>query len=453
MEYENSNNTEEGNESCGAERDVDGICAHQAIIIYSKLPFGNDMKKRKPKQNKPIKAVTYLDYASATPISASVRAAMATVSGVFANPGGIHRTAVEAKKTITEARKRIAETIDARPEEIVFTSSATESNMLALHGVVDAWKENHEEKPHIIISAIEHPSIIEAARKLEMHGVEVTRIGVNSEGVVDTDAIALALRPTTVLVSVIQANNEIGTIEPIETISKLLRKYRKENISMEYPLLHVDATQAFQYLPVRIVKPEVDLLTLSSGKIYGPRGIALLFIRNNIPFISPMPGGGQEDGRRGGTEATELIVGFAKAMTDAVKIRDKEKARLTNILEQAKKELKKKIPDAVLLGHPIQRIPNNFCFSVPGIESEYLVLALSAKNIFTSSRSSCGTAKKNEDAIDSHVILAIGGNTSDGTIRMSFGRDTKASDVRRAIAVAADAVATWRTWSHAHKNS
>lgn len=413
------------------------------------------MKKQKTNKNKGKIKETYLDYASATPVSASVKAAMATVDGVFANPGGLHSLAIEARKTVFEARKTIARLIDARPEEIVFTASATESNTLAITGAVEAWKKMHKDmRPHVIISAIEHPSIIEIANMLEIDGVEITKVPVDEFGVVKLDELKSALRPTTVVVSIMQANNEIGTIEPIDAITKTLRHYKKEiksELDPEYPLLHVDATQAFQYMPIRIVKPEVDLLTLSSGKIYGPRGIALLFVRNNIPFFSPMPGGGQEDGRRGGTEATSLIVGFARAMQDADNVRAKETARLQKILEAGKRELAKKIPHSKLLGHPTLRLPNNLCFSVEGVDSEYLVLALSAKHIYASSRSSCKSESMSDSEVDSHVIMAIGGSPTDGTVRLSFGRDTKETDVRRAIAVIAEATEKWKSWSHAHK--
>jgi cysteine desulfurase len=440
------------------------------------------MKKQKPKKNKPKKAVAksrpvkkvpksvvtgpeiYLDYASATPVSKAVEAAMAASAGFFANPGGLHAKAVEVKNLISESRKTIARLIDARPEEIVFTANATEANTLALNGAITAWRNvNPNETPHIIISAIEHPSIIEVAKSLEEDGVSVTRIGVDTYGMILLPELKDALQPNTVVVSIMQANNEIGTIEPIDQIVKTVRHYRKENVKkgientvkdfslLEYPLIHVDATQAFQYLPVRIVKPEVELMTLSSGKIYGPRGIALLFVRNNIGFTPTMPGGGQEGGRRGGTEATSLIVGFAKAVEETVAFREKESIRLKKILEAGKQELSKKIPTATLLGHPTNRLPNNLCFSIEDVESEYLVLELSAKKIYASSRSSCKSESTSDSEVDSHVIMAIGGSPTDGTVRLSFGRDTKETDVRRAIAVIAEATEKWKSWSHAHK--
>lgn len=410
------------------------------------------MKKQKPKKNKPKKADIYLDYASATPISKPVEAAMVAAAGLFANPGGIHAKAIEARKAVLAARTTIAKLIDARPEEIVFTASATESNSLALRGAVDAWKKNYPaETPEVIISAIEHPSVIEMANMLEDSGVRVIRIAVDEYGTIDLSELKSMLSKNTVLISVMQANNEIGTIEPIDAVAKTIRHYKKEINSLDYPLIHVDATQAFQYLPVRIVKPEVDLLTLSSGKIYGPRGVALLFVRNNIPFFPIMPGGGQERGRRGGTEATQLIIGFRKAMEDAVMLRNKESKRLQKILDAGIRELAKKIPQAKLLGHPTHRLPNNLCFSVPNIESDYLVLALSAKNIYASSRSSCKSEVDDDTMLDSHVILAIGGNPTDGTIRLSFGRGTTERDVKRAIDVAASAIALSAEYSHANK--
>lgn len=420
------------------------------------------MKKQKPKKNKAKKAVRpvkmkeiYLDYASATPISKAVETKMTAANGLFGNPGALHAKAVEAKNAILEARKSIAKHIDARPEEIVFTGSATESNTLALYGAVEAWRMRFpDETPQIIISAIEHPSIIEMGKRLEEEGVTVTKVAVDAYGVIDLGALKAALTPHTVLVSVMYANNEIGTIEPIESIAKIVRHYRKQHDAQspsEYPLLHVDATQAFQYMPIRISKPEVDLMTLSSGKIYGPRGIALLFVRNNIPFTPLMVGGGQEMGRRGGTEATQLIIGFAAAIDEAVKVRTKESARLKKIRDTSIRELAKKIPQAMLLGHPTNRLPNNMCFSIPGIESDYLVLALSAKKIYASSRSACKSDTTDEKEIDSHVIMAIGGDPTDGTIRLSFGRGTTEQQVKAAIAILSAAVEKWNVWAHAHK--
>ena len=416
------------------------------------------MKKQKPKKNKAKKAVrtikpveTYMDYASATPISSSVQSAMTAKSGVFANPGGIHAKSIEAKKLIQDARKTIADAIEARSDEIVFTGSATEANTLAILGATDAWQKiNEEDTPHIIISAIEHASVMEIAALLEDDGVEVTRLPVDKFGVVDLAVLKSSLKKNTVIVSVMYANNEIGTIEPLYDIAKMIRHFKKENQSSEYPLLHSDCAQGFQYLPIRVVKPGVDLMTISSSKIYGPRGVAMLYVKDGTTLATLMPGGGQESGLRGGTEATQLIVGFAKAVEDAVKLREKESARLTKILERGKHELAKHIPDAKLLGHPTLRLPNNLTFSIKGIESDYLVLELSAKKIYASSRSACKSDSEDDKELDSHVIMAIGGEPTDGTVRLSFGRDTRLSDIRSAIKVTKDAVTKWRTWSHAH---
>ncbi len=430
--------------------------------MKSKKPMKNKAK-RPPKRGflakkQDSKSEIYLDYASATPVSASVEAAMASVRGLFANPGGIHGKSVEAKKAVENARRQIAELIEARPSEIVFTASATESNTLAIRGALEAWQKLYpNEIPHIIISSIEHPSIMELADILEDEGVLVSRIGVDEYGIINLPELKASLQKNTVIVSIMNANNEIGTIEPLDAITKTLRHYKKEiktkdGNADEFPLLHTDASQSFHYLPSRVVKPGVDFMTISSGKIYGPRGIALLYVKTASPFLSPMPGGGQEKDRRGGTEATSLIIGFAKAMEDAVKMREKENGRLIKILEAGKIELARLIPEAKLLGHPTNRLPNNLAFSITGIESDYLVLALSAKKIYASSRSACSAAKEDDNALDSHVILSIGGNPLDGTIRLSFGRDTVIHDVRKAIQTTRQAIDTWKTWSHAHKN-
>lgn len=225
----------------------------------------------KTQKNKEI----YLDFASATPVSSVVKAAMQKAEGFFANPGAIHTLGVQAHTIYENARKTIAALIEARTEEIVFTASATEANNLALQGAVKAWRRNNKGVPHIIVSSIEHASVLETARLLEREGAEVTYLLVDQEGIVSLSDLKKSLRKNTVLVSVMYANNEIGTLQPMDEIAKIVRHFRKNNNSL-YPLLHTDAVQAFQSVPIRVVKPEVSLMTLSSGKIYGPRGIALL---------------------------------------------------------------------------------------------------------------------------------------------------------------------------------
>lgn len=425
------------------------------MIIYCKLPFGNNMKKTKTKKNKAKKTKIeeiYLDYASATPISKAVLASMASVEATFANPGGIHRKSVEARLAVQDARAEIAKNLGSSKNEIIFTGSATESNTLAIVGAVNAWRKIYpDEKPHIIVSAIEHSSIMSVVDDLSDNGAEVSFLSVDEYGVVNLSELKSLIKANTVIVSIMTANNEIGTIEPIMEIAKIIRRYKKENNFSGYPLLHTDTSQAFQFLPIKVAKPEVDLLTMSSGKIYGPRGIALLYVKKNILIEPIIPGGGQEDGLRGGTEATSLIVGFAKAVEETSKLREKESLRLRKIFDNGILELAKKIPQAILLGPIENRLPNNLTFSIPNIEGDYLVLALSAKNIFASSRSACQNDERSGGEFDSHVIMSIGRNQDDGVIRLSFGRNTKMKDVQLAIKVLASAVETWSSWAHAHK--
>jgi cysteine desulfurase len=390
----------------------------------------------------------YFDHAAATPVDARVLQAMEPFwAGEFANPSAIHKEGVLARKTVEAARKNIATLLGVHADEIVFTGSATESANLALFGAVAAWQKSHPGKtPHIIVSAIEHDAVLEPARRLEESGVRVTRVAVNAQGIVDVHSVKNAINTDTVLISVMYANNEIGTVQPISEIAKAIRKWKKEERGVtrvgkpegdeRYPLFHTDATQAVNYLDLSMPRLGVDLLTMNAAKIYGPKGIGLLAILRDTPIDAMTLGGGQERGRRAGTENVPAIVGFAEALRLTREIAEDEGARLSVLRDQLIGELKK-IPGLLVNGDEHERLPNNINFSLPGIDVEFLALQLDAQGFAVATKSACNET----DAETSHVLAALravdlpaqaggtGGPLSG--IRLSFGRETTRDHVEQ----------------------
>ncbi|MBI3634396.1 MAG: cysteine desulfurase [Candidatus Yonathbacteria bacterium] len=368
----------------------------------------------------------YLDYAAATPPDTRALKVMNDTSKKFyGNPSSLHLEGQEAKKSLENARGIIAGTISAHPNEIIFTSGATEANNMAIRGVVSMARERGIKNPHIIISAIEHPSILEVAEALQKEGVSVSRLSVDHRGTVNAKELRKLINENTVLVSVMYANNEIGTVEPIRDIAKEIRHARKTNNS-SYPYFHTDGAQAANYLDLNVLKLGVDLMTISSGKTYGPRGIGALFVRRGIILQPLLQGGEHESGRRAGTEGVALAVGFAEALILAEKIKTKEYARVKKLRDNLAEKILKKIPDCVINGDIENGLPNILNISVAGCDSEALVIYLDAIGIAVSGKSSC----KSSDRSPSHVIMALGGNDS-GTIRFSLGRNTKKEDIAR----------------------
>lgn len=385
---------------------------------------------------------TYLDFASATPLSSFVARAMKKAEKYYANPSSIHALGVEARKVIDLARKDIATAFEARLSEVVFTSGATEANALAMIGAVSLWQKKYPERtPHIMVSLIEHPSVLETAAMLEKRGAVVTKIPVSENGIVDVAFIKNNITPDTVIISVMYANNEIGTMQPIRDIAKIIRSSRET--TNVYPLFHVDACQAVQYEAVGLVKTHADLLVVNASKIYGPRGIGALFVRKGVLLDPLFLGGEQEHGLRAGTEPTELIVGFAAAVKQVVEMREKETKRLTKIRDDSFLYIKNKLPTAIINGDQLLRLPNNVSISLPSVDSDYLLLELSEKGIYASSKSACGM----ENGDTSHVILAIGGDPLAGNLRFSFGRTTTMDDMHRAIDIVAKALEKWNRFS------
>lgn len=382
--------------------------------------------------------IVYLDHAATTPMDSQVLAAMEPYFlETYGNPSSFHSVGLAAKQAVTEARATIASLLSAREEEILFTSGGTESDNFAVFGVTRGQKKALKEKlgpdakPHVIASAIEHHAVLEPLIWLERAGeIELTTLGVSREGLIDIDELEKTLKPNTVLVTIMTANNEIGTIQPIADIGRRLLIWRKEQ-KTPYPYFHTDACQAAGVLDLSVEKTHVDLLTMNGSKIYGPKGIGLLFVRRGVKVEPLIRGGGQERNLRSGTENVPGIIGLATAFTLAQTNRDAENARLT-ILRDRLVEGLLRIPKSRLNGHLTERLPNNANISFLDIEGEAAILYLDAEGIMVSTGSACASTSLDP----SHVILATGLSyeAAHGSIRFTLGHATTEADVDYVIA-------------------
>jgi cysteine desulfurase len=363
-----------------------------------------------------MKKNVYLDHAATTLID----------SNDFANTSSIHELGYRAKKELKKAREKVAKILNCSSNEIIFTSSGTESNNLALKGVAEA----HNFKGHIITSAIEHHSVLEVVHYLEKRGVKITIIDVDKYGMVNPDDVMSAIQKDTFLVSIMYANNEIGTIQSISEIGKLVQK--------KGILMHTDAVQAPGLLLLNINKLHVDMMSLSAHKFYGPKGVGILYLKKGTKLVTQMHGGGQERGLRSSTENIPGIVGMAKALVLAEDKREKEVKRLSKLRDWLIDEIKKKIPNSVLTGHPQNRLSNNISFCFPGAEGESLVMRLSERGFEVSSGSACTTG----DLEPSHVLLACGfdAHISIGSLRISLGKASNKKDLERFLGVLKDEI-------------
>lgn len=364
----------------------------------------------------------YLDYAAATPIDPRVKKAMLPyLDGNFGNPSSIHSFGREAAIVLKGAKERVASVLNALSSEIIFTGSGSESDDLAVIGIAKKYK--HLGK-HIIVSAIEHKAVLEAVHSLEKEGFQVSFVEVGKDGIVDSNKIRKAIQKDTILVSVMYANNEIGTIQPIEEISKIVARGRGAGT---VPIFHTDACQAPGLLSLDVNKLGVDAMSLNGSKMYGPKGIGLLYLRDGVEIAPIIPGGEQERGRRAGTESVMLIVGFAAALASAEKNRVKESVRLKALRDYFIKEIKKKISGTALNGHPTKRLANNINIIFDGIEGESLVLMLDREGVAASTGSACNSS----DLKPSHVLMALGvpEDMSHGSLRMTLGRQTTKADI------------------------
>jgi cysteine desulfurase len=356
----------------------------------------------------------YLDHSATTPMRLEVKQAMEPFlaeSDGFGNPSSIHSYGRQAKAALDSAHDTLASALNAEPSEITFTSGGTESDNLAIIGLMTA---NREKGDHLITSTIEHDAVLKSAQFLETIGFRVTYVKADEAGLVDPQDVAEAITDKTVLVSIMHANNEVGTIEPIAEIAEITRE--------RGVLLHTDAVQSFGQLPVNMQCLPIDAMSVSSHKIYGPKGAGALFVRRGTPILPILHGGGQERGRRSGTENIPAIAGFECAVRLMIAERDANSERMRGLRDRFLGRASERIPGFRINGHPDRRLPNNINFSVPGVEGEAMLLNLDLAGIAASSGSACASGSIEP----SHVLLAMNlpPEAVRSALRISLGRGT-----------------------------
>lgn len=377
----------------------------------------------------------YLDNSATTPLNKEVLKEMEPYfNEYFGNPSTLYSLGQKSKQALEEARKRVADAVNAKPEEIIFTSGGSESDNLAIKGFVF---KNKEKGKHIITSEIEHPAVKETLSFLESLGFEVTYLPVYENGIVKVEDLEKAIRDDTILITIMHANNEIGTIQPIAEIGKIARK---KGIAF-----HTDAVQTFGKIPVDVEELNVDMLSLSSHKIYGPKGVGALYLRKNTKIIPQIHGGGQERGLRSGTENIPGIVGFGKAAEMASENLEKDYNHLIQIRDGIIDKVLFEIPKSYLNGDREERLPNIINFRFSAIEGESLILLLDAKGINSSTGSACSS--KNLKA--SPILKALGLDDVDvhGSLRLSIGLENSVEDVDTVAEAIRESVETLRKMS------
>jgi cysteine desulfurase len=377
--------------------------------------------------------VIYLDHAATTPVDRDVVAAMLPwFSERFGNPSSIYQYGQEARAALDEARMAIARVLRCRPGEIVFTSGATESDNLAIKGVVRAARlAEPKVRPHVVTSAIEHHAVLHAAEALVREGAcDLAVVQPNAEGIIVPEAIAAAMRPETCLVAVMYANNEMGAIQPVAEIAGIAREHGVP--------FFTDAVQAAGALTLDVNAIGCDLLALSAHKFYGPKGVGLLYVRQGTSVAWQQDGGGQEQGRRGGTENVAAIVGMATALVNVESARQQTSERIAALRDRLLVGLEERIPDLIVNGpvDPANRLPNNLNVSIPGIQGETMLLGLDMEGVAASAGSACTTG----NAEPSHVLIAMGipEERCRASLRFTLGRDTTAEEVDEAAEIVAD---------------
>ncbi len=394
----------------------------------------------------------YLDNAGATEIGERAKRALLEALATYGNPSGIHKEGAEASVLLDKARAMCATEINAHAYEVYFVSSGTESCNLAILGTYFSFSKNVKLKtensplPHIITSSIEHPAILEPIKSLEKEGkISVTYLPVYEDGIVKVRDVREALRAETILVSVMYANNEVGTIQPVKEIGRAIDEWKKENEKSftEYPYFHTDACQAANYCNLDVLRLKCHLMTVNSSKCYGPKGSALLYKRERISLDPVTYGGGQERTLRSGTENVSSAYAFGIALKESQEMRENESARLRALRDDVVKDLKIAIPEIIFYGafdeysklpatayklHAEKRLPNNINCRVPGISSEEMILRLDAKGIAVSHKSACASMETD----GSYVLQAIGTTEDEAkeNIRISMGRSTESNDMK-----------------------
>ncbi len=364
-------------------------------------------------------ATVYLDHAATTPLDPRVLEAMLPYfSERFGNPSSIYRLGRQARQAIDEARQTVADILNASPQEVIFTSSGTEGDNLAISGVAEALQQEGRGR-HIITTTIEHHAVLHTCKSLERSGFEVTYLPVDKDGLVHRETLERALRPDTLLVSVMYANNEIGTIEPIAELAQVAHAHGA--------YFHTDAVQAGGALSLDVEALGVDLLCLSAHKFYGPKGAGVLYARRGVPLAPQIHGGGQERGRRSSTENVAGIVGLATALRLVQERREKDNAHCSRLRDRLIEGVQGTIAAVRLNGHRSQRLPNNASFCFESVEGESLLVKLDQQGICASSGSACAAG----EIEPSHVLTALGlpPEVAVGSLRLSVGRETTDEEV------------------------
>ena len=368
----------------------------------------------------------YLDNAATTAVSPEVIQTMLPFfSDFYGNPSNIYGLALTSRRALDSAREIVAKAINAKlPAEIFFTGCGTESDNLAVIGLARARKELGK---HIITSTIEHPAILRACEQLQKEGFEITKVGVDKYGQVDPQKVAEAMRPTTTVVSIMLANNEVGTLQPIREIAQLLKGRQT--------YLHTDAVQATGAIPINVQDLGVDALSMSAHKFHGPKGVGALYLRTGVRPLSVNYGGGQEHGLRSGTENVAGIVGLAKALDLAVNGQEERVRELTQKRNYLIEKILQAVPGAELTGHPQQRLPGNASFVFPGVEGESLIMQLDRKGICASSGSACSSSALGI----SHVLEAIGlrAPLARGSLRLTLDNSITYKELDEAVDIIA----------------
>ena len=379
----------------------------------------------------------YLDHAATTAARPEVVEAMAPYwSELGGNPSSTYQWAQQARRALDEARATVAGVLGARPQDVIFTSGGTESDNAAIKGVAFASRGRGN---HIVTSAIEHHAVLHTCAWLEQFGIETTYLPVDRYGMVDPNAVEAAITDGTVLISIMYANNEIGTIEPIAEIGRIAKAHRVP--------FHTDAVQAAGALDLNVNRLGVDLLSLSGHKFYGPKGVGVLYVRSGTRWQPQQQGGAQERDRRGGTENTPGIVGLATALRLADAEREAQNAHAQRLRDRLIEGILSRVPDSELTGHRTQRLPNNASFVFKYVEGESILLSLDVRGIYASSASACTSGSIEP----SHVIMALGypSEVGRGSLRLTVGRENTDADVDRVLDELPTAIETLRAMSPA----
>jgi len=377
----------------------------------------------------------YLDHAATTATDPQVIDAMLPYFHEnFGNPSSIYSISRITRNAIENARTILADSIGADPKEIVFTSSGSESDNFAIKGIAQALKDKGN---HIITSQIEHHAVLYTCKYLEKNGYEVTYLPVDNDGIVKLDELEKAIRPDTILITIMHANNEIGAIQPIQQIGEIARKHGVK--------FHTDAVQTFGHIPVNVDELNVDLLSISGHKFYGPKGVGVLYIRKGSKLTPLIHGGDQERRRRASTENVPGIVGFGKAVELALDIMENEAQRQSQLRDEFIQTILNSIPDSRLNGHPTKRLPNNINISFEGIEGESILLNLDMYGIAASTGSACSSSSLEP----SHVLLSIGltHEFTHGSVRFSLGKHTSQEELNQVAEILPDIIKKLRAMS------